>query len=106
MASSLNKLPHNPQESGFLKTVLAVQRPITSKLLLSILYFCRKKAIKKHQNISKFFVNYSFSSSPSQICALASLGIRRSPLGDTATVPTLGPSGRQDRLNCWLKNRR
>ena len=25
--------------------------------------------------------------------------------GDSATVPTLGPSGRQDLLNCWEKNR-
>ena len=38
--------------------------------------------------------------------AQASLGIRRSPLGDTATVPTFGPSGRQERLNCCAKNRR
>ena len=41
-----------------------------------------------------------------RIAAQASLGIRRSPLGDRATVPTFGPSGRQDRLNCWAKNRR
>ena len=47
---------------------------------------------------------YRFSSSSSHILALASLGIRRSPLGDTATEPTLGPSGRQERLNCWAKN--
>ena len=36
----------------------------------------------------------------------ASLGIRRSPRGDTAAEPTFGPSGRQERLNCWLKKRR
>jgi len=30
----------------------------------------------------------------------ASLGIRRSPRGETATEPTLGPSGRQERLYC------
>ena len=35
-----------------------------------------------------------------------SKGILRSPLGDTAADPTLGPSGRQLRLNCWLKNLR
>ena len=34
----------------------------------------------------------------------ASLGIRKSPLGDTATLPTFGPSGRQERLNCCVKN--
>lgn len=30
----------------------------------------------------------------------ASLGIRQSPLGERLTDPTLGPSGRQERLNC------
>ena len=40
----------------------------------------------------------------SQAVGLASLGIRKSPRGDTATLPTLGPSGKQERLNCWLKN--
>ena len=38
--------------------------------------------------------------------ALASLGMRRSPRGDTATLPTFGPSGRQERLNCCMKNLR
>jgi hypothetical protein len=36
----------------------------------------------------------------------ASLGIRQSPRGERLTVPTFGPSGMHDRLNCWLKNRR
>ena len=49
---------------------------------------------------------YSFSSSACHTAAWASEGIRQSPRGDTATLPTLGPSGRQLRLNCWLKNRR
>ena len=35
----------------------------------------------------------------------ASEGIRKSPRGDNATEPTLGPSGRQERLNCWAKKR-
>ena len=35
----------------------------------------------------------------------ASDGIRQSPRGDSVTEPTLGPSGTQERLNCWLKNR-
>ena len=50
--------------------------------------------------------HYNVSSSFSHMAALASLGILRSPLGDTATEPTLGPSGRQDLLNCWVKNLR
>ena len=33
-------------------------------------------------------------------------GIRQSPRGDRATEPTLGPSARQERLNCWEKKRR
>ena len=36
----------------------------------------------------------------------ASLGIRQSPRGDRVSEPTLGPSGRQERLNCWAKKRR
>lgn len=35
----------------------------------------------------------------------ASLGIRQSPRGDNDN-PTFGPSGRHERLNCWLKNLR
>ena len=42
----------------------------------------------------------------SQIVELASLGIRQSPLGERVTLPTFGASGRQERLNCWEKNRR
>lgn len=47
---------------------------------------------------------YKVSSSAIQMDAQASLGIRRSPLGDTATLPTFGPSGRHERLNCCAKN--
>ena len=36
----------------------------------------------------------------------ASLGIRQSPRGLSDTLPTLGPSGKHERLNCWLKKRR
>ena len=36
----------------------------------------------------------------------ASEGMRQSPLGERLTEPTLGPSGRQERLNCWAKKRR
>ena len=45
------------------------------------------------------------SSSSSHSRATASEGIRQSPRGDRDTLPTLGPSGRQERLNCWAKNR-
>ena len=46
------------------------------------------------------------SSSAIHRAATASDGIRQSPRGDRVTEPTLGPSGRQERLNCWVKNRR
>ena len=49
---------------------------------------------------------YRLSTSSSQIRALASLGIRQSPRGLRVTEPTFTPSGRQLRLNCWVKNRR
>lgn len=47
-----------------------------------------------------FYVVYSSSHSFSHEAALASLGIRQSPRGLSDTDPTLGPSGRQERLNC------
>ena len=50
--------------------------------------------------------DHIFSIVSSHILLQASLGMRRSPLGEMATEPTLGPSGRQERLNCWLKKRR
>ena len=51
---------------------------------------------------------FHFISSSSFIhtAAHASLGILQSPLGESATVPIFGPSGRQERLNCWEKNLR
>lgn len=49
---------------------------------------------------------YNCSSSSSQMCTQASDGILRSPLGDSATLPTLGPSGSAERLNCCPKKRR
>ncbi len=36
----------------------------------------------------------------------ASDGIRQSPRGERLMLPTLGPSGIHERLNCWLKKRR
>ncbi len=42
----------------------------------------------------------------SHISPPASLGIFQSPRGLMETLPTFGPSGRQERLYCWLKKRR
>ena len=55
---------------------------------------------------TSYFTNYLTTCSRSriQLATHASLGIRQSPLGDSATVPTFGPSGRQERLNCCAKN--
>ena len=44
--------------------------------------------------------------SSSQRAAEQSLGILQSARGERVTEPIFGPSGRQERLNCWLKNRR
>ena len=41
-----------------------------------------------------------------QSSAAASLGMRQSPRGERLIEPTLGPSGRQERLNWFAKNRR
>ena len=49
---------------------------------------------------------YRLSASLSHSADTASDGIRQSPRGESVTVPTFGPSGRQERLNCWAKNRR
>ena len=46
------------------------------------------------------FPYFNVSSSACHRFIFASLGIRQSPRGEKATEPTLGPSGRQFRLNC------
>ena len=51
-------------------------------------------------------ISRSDSTSSSQRLDEASLGIRQSPRGLRLTEPTFGPSGRQERLNCWAKKRR
>src|SRR5262249_28520313 len=55
-------------------------------------------------------VTHAVSSFGSAHCshrvASASLGMRQSPRGERLMLPTLGPSGRQDRLNWLAKNRR
>ena len=47
-----------------------------------------------------YYNTYKFSISLSHIAELASLGILQSPRGLIEMLPTLGPSGRQERLNC------
>lgn len=59
-----------------------------------------------HALILYFNMYYSPSHSLIQRADEASEGIRQSPRGDRHTEPTLGPSGRHDRLNCWAKKRR
>ena len=49
---------------------------------------------------------YNVSHSASHIADEASLGIRQLPRGDRLTEHTLGPSGKQLRLNWLLKKRR
>ena len=48
---------------------------------------------------------YGFMSEANRVLQ-ASDGISQSPRGERPTEPTLGPSGIQERLNCWLKKRR
>ena len=43
--------------------------------------------------------------SPYFVQSPASEGIMKPPLGERPTVPTAGPSGRQERLNCWVRKR-
>lgn len=60
---------------------------------------------RDHRAASLAAAPESSSTSRSHRAADASLGMRQSPRGDKLTVPTLGPSGRQERLNCWVKKR-
>lgn len=69
-------------------------------LLILLIFLLVQMFSKKPQKTE----DYNISIPSSQAVADASLGIRRSPLGDTDTVPTFGPSGRQDLLNCCAKN--
>ena len=45
-------------------------------------------------------LSYNVSTSLSHISDEASLGIRQSPRGLIEILPTFGPSGKQERLNC------
>ena len=81
--------------------------PAAPLLLLSPPGLSPRRGPRKWRLAGETSVSYSsVSSSACQRFIFASLGIRQSPRGDMATVPTLGPSGRQLRLNCWLKKRR
>lgn len=51
------------------------------------------------ENSLMFVLPYKFSISLSHIAELASLGILN-PRGLIEILPTLGPSGKQERLNC------
>lgn len=76
--------------------------PLVKKMPVVVFFF------KKHRRAGSGapVIHYNFSTSSSQIRPEASLGIRQSPLGLRQTEPTFTPSGRQLRLNCWVKNRR
>ena len=52
------------------------------------------------------YARYAALSSCRHMADEASLGILQSARGERVTLPTLGPSGRQERLNCWAKKRR
>lgn len=52
------------------------------------------------ENSLMFVLPYKFSISLSHIAELASLGILQSPRGLIEILPTLGQSGKQERLNC------
>lgn len=54
----------------------------------------------RSENSLMFVLPYKFSISLSHIAELASLGILQSPRGLIEILPTLGPSGKQERLNC------
>ena len=49
---------------------------------------------------------YRLSHSFSHCADTASEGMRQSPRGLSDTLPTYGPSGKQERLNCCVKKRR
>ena len=53
-------------------------------------------------SLAGFRLSHSFSHSQ----LAASDGIRQSPRGESEQLPTFGPSGRHERLNCWAKKRR
>lgn len=81
------------------------QRFVSSIAAFSCLYRIMRAAFLRNnpQTLLHYFSSNA-SISSNQMRPQASDGILRSPLGDTAIVPTFGPSGRQERLNCCEKN--
>ena len=75
--------------------------------------FCEKSLFGCNHDMDSFpapantgcGLSYRLSSSFIHTANDASDGIRRSPRGESVTVPTFGPSGIQERLNCWMKKR-
>ena len=64
----------------------------------------RKERIQK-RSLFKNIAYWIWSISSSHALAVASSGIRQSPRGERLTLPTFGPGGRVERLNCWLMKR-
>ena len=68
-------------------------------------HICFDNAFKVFEGFGELFEksspkNYNCSASACQRAEAASDGILQSPRGERATEPTLGPSGKQERLNC------
>ena len=83
-----------------IRTKELIYTVVFAALLILLIFLLVQMFDKKPQKTE----DYNISIPSSQITAEASLGMRRSPLGESATVPTFGPSGRQDLLNCCAKN--
>ena len=74
----------------------------TSQLLLSSI---KEVAMEQGLCTKQSLIQYSILPAlPSIWQHLHRSAFARSPLGESATVPIFGPSGRQERLNCWEKN--
>ena len=79
----------------------------TTAATLSSLLLQRQQALHLGVLGTRYqFHDYKSSHSFNHNVLQASLGIRQSPRGESDTLPTLGPSGRQERLNCCEKKRR
>ena len=73
---------------------------MTFALLLLMSYELLGSTAHEVVGVVMFVLPYKFSISLSHIAELASLGILQSPRGLIEILPTLGPSGKQERLNC------
>ena len=96
-----------PWGPGYLKSSGGVNPPCGKVFAIGENAWARHSARARCRGPRRLGKSYCNSSSSAiHKAATASLGIRQSPRGDRVTEPTLGPSGRQERLNCWEKNRR